>query len=412
VPAMSEPARLEPPDAAEAEPAEAEPAEAEPAGAEPAGAASAETHSAGAGIDPPAIDPPAIDPPAIDPTAIAPTAIDPAGNATDPAGTDRTDAAGITAGAAPPVVAEVVRSGFVECRHRGSVVALAADGTVAFAVGDVTGPCYPRSANKPMQATAMLRAGLDLDGELLALATASHSGERFHVDGVRRILQDVGLTEAALRCPSSWPIDTDALHARVAAGAKPDRVTMNCSGKHAGMLAACVSAGWPVETYLDPAHPLQVLIRETVEDLAGEKVPHTGVDGCGAPLFALSLTGLARAFRTMVLAPPDSPEGRVVAAVRAYPRWTSGTTRDESALIAGVPGLFAKTGAEGCYAVALPDGRAVTLKIDDGSQRARPVVMAAALRRLGVSGSVIDDQAAPEVYGGGAAVGEIRSVGI
>ncbi|MEQ4206215.1 asparaginase [Actinopolymorpha sp. B9G3] len=333
---------------------------------------------------------------------------------TGPADTGPVDTgpAGTGAGGASPVVAEVVRSGFVECRHRGSVVALAADGSVEFAVGDVTGPCYPRSANKPMQATAMLRAGLDLDGELLALATASHSGEAFHADGVRRILRGVGLTEAALRCPPSWPIDTEALHARIAGGERPDRATMNCSGKHAGMLAACVSAGWPVETYLDPAHPLQVMIRETVEDLAAEKVAHTGVDGCGAPLFALSLTGLARAFRTMVLAPPDTPEGRVVAAVRAHPRWTSGTARDESALIAAVPGIFAKSGAEGCYAAALDDGRAVTLKIDDGSQRARPVVMAAALRRLGVSGSVIDEQLTAEVRGGGMAVGEIRSVGI
>jgi L-asparaginase II len=311
-----------------------------------------------------------------------------------------------------PVVAEVVRSGFVECRHRGSVVALAADGSVAFAVGDVTAPFYPRSANKPMQATAMLRAGLDLDGELLALATASHSGEAFHADGVRRILRGAGLTEDALKCPPSWPIDVDALHATVVAGGRPDRVTMNCSGKHAGMLAACMSARWPVETYLDPTHPLQVMSRETIEELAAEKVAHTGVDGCGAPLFALSLTGLARAFRAMALAPRETPEGRIVAAVRAHPTWTSGTARDESALIAGTPGLFAKGGAEGCYAAALDDGRAVALKIDDGNQRARPVVMAAALRTLGVSSPVLDEQLAAAVRGGEAVVGEIRSVGI
>ncbi len=311
-----------------------------------------------------------------------------------------------------PVIAEVVRSGFVECRHRGSVVLLNADGSVAFALGDVTAPFYPRSANKPMQAAGMVRSGLGLDGELLALTSASHSGEEFHLEGVRRILAGAGLDESALMCPRSWPIDERAKRALIQAGERPSRIAMNCSGKHSGMLATCVSAGWPVETYLDPAHPLQVRIRETVEELAGEKVAHTGVDGCGAPLFALSLTGLARSFRAMALAPEGSPEARVVTAIRTNPTWTSGSTRDEAMLIGSVPGLFCKSGAEACYAAALPDGRTAALKIDDGGQRARPVVMAAALRRLGVTSSVIETQLTTDIRGGGTVVGEIRSVGI
>jgi L-asparaginase II len=187
---------------------------------------------------------------------------------------------------------------------------------------------------------------------------------------------------------------------------------MNCSGKHAGMVATCVRAGWPVETYLDPTHPLQVVIRQTIEELAGEKVAHTGVDGCGAPLFALSLTGLARAFRAMALAPAGSAEARVVTAIRTHPTWTSGTTRDEAELIGSVPGLFCKSGAEACFASALADGRAVALKIDDGGQRARPVVMAATLRRLGVTSPVLEQLLTPDVRGGGGIVGEIHSVGI
>lgn len=322
------------------------------------------------------------------------------------------DAAGASVPAEPPVLAEVLRSGLVEARHRGSVLALDADGSVAFALGDVTTPIYPRSANKPMQAVGMLRAGLDLDGELLALVSASHSGESFHVEGVRRILASVGLDECALRCPPSWPLDEAAAREVVRAGGSPARVTMNCSGKHAGMLAACVRAGWPTETYLDPAHSLQVLIRRTVEELAGEKVVHTGVDGCGAPLFSLSLTGLARAFRAMALAPDGSPEARVAAAIRAHPTWTSGTTRDEAALITSVPGLFGKSGAEAAYAVALADGRAVALKIEDGGQRVRPVVMAAALRCLGVSGGAVDEQVTVPVRGGGSVVGEIRATNV
>lgn len=311
-----------------------------------------------------------------------------------------------------PVLAEVVRSGFVECRHRGSVVVLDPDGATSFALGDAVSPIFPRSSNKPMQATAMLRNGLDLDGELLALATASHSGEEFHVEGARRILAGAGLDESALRCPPELPGDEDARRVRIQAGIGPEPVTMNCSGKHSAMLATCVAAGWPTETYLDPQHPLQVAIKDTVEELAAEKVAHTGVDGCGAPLFALSLTGLARAFQAMVLAPAGSPEARIVAAVQAHPAFTSGTKRDEAVLIGATPGLFGKGGAEGCYAVALEDGRAVALKIEDGAQRARPVVMSALLRRLGVTNPVVEAQARAVLYGGGVPVGEIRAVGI
>lgn len=325
---------------------------------------------------------------------------------------------------AAPVIAEVVRSGFVECRHRGSVVVLAADGSIAGAAGEVAEPIFPRSANKPLQATAMVRAGLDVPARLLALATASHSGEPFHVDGVRQLLAAAGLDESALRCPPSWPIDEGAMAERIRAGQGRQAVTMNCSGKHAGMLGACVAAGWPTATYLDPDHPLQQLTRRTVEEIAGESVAHVGIDGCGAPLFSLSLSGLARAFRAMVLAEPESPERRVSDAIRTYPERASGTRRDEAALIRAVPGLVAKSGAEGCYAAALADGRAVALKIEDGGQRARPVVMAAVLRRLGVDADVpgldadvpgvdadvLGEQSTAEVFGGGRPVGEIRAV--
>jgi L-asparaginase II len=176
------------------------------------------------------------------------------------------------------------------------------------------------------------------------------------------------------------------------------------------MLATCVGAGWPVETYTAPDHPLQVALHDTVSDLAGEKIPEIGVDGCGAPLFALTLTGLARAFARIATAAPGTPEGRVAAAIRANPTWLGGTRRDVSALVAGVPGLIAKDGAEAVYAAALPDGRAVAFKLDDGGQRARPPVMVAALRRLGVDVSALTDQANPPLLGGGRPVGEIRAV--
>src|SRR5579859_8014596 len=244
-----------------------------------------------------------------------------------------------------PVVAEVVRSGFAESRHRGAVTAVAADGQTVISAGRTDVPFLPRSANKPLQAAAMLRCGLSLDGELLALAAASHSGEDFHVDGVRKSLSGAGLSEDDLRCPASWPLDAATTQRLVARGEGMSRIRMNCSGKHAAMLVTCAANGWPTASYLDPGHPLQQAIRDTIAELAGQWPAATAVDGCGAPLFALTLAGLARAFRSLVLAGSGTPERRVADAMRAHPEWTSGTARDERLLMTAVPGLLVKAGA-------------------------------------------------------------------
>jgi L-asparaginase II len=308
------------------------------------------------------------------------------------------------------VLAEVVRSGMVEGRHRGCVVALAADGSVAFAAGDVARPMYPRSSNKPMQAAAMLRAGLSLDGELLALAAASHAGEPFHLAGVQRILDGAGLDPSALRTPPALPVDAEEMHALLRRGGGPERIIANCSGKHAAMLATCMLRGWPLASYLDPDHPLQDAIRQEIEALAGETVTACGVDGCGAPVLAISLIGLARSFRAHVLAPEGTPERRVADAMRAFPRYVGGTRRSETVLMQGVPGLLAKPGAEAVYAVAVPDGRAVALKIADGNHRACGPVLVAALRGLGIDAPVLDLLAEVPVLGGGRPVGSIQAV--
>ncbi len=314
-----------------------------------------------------------------------------------------------------PVLAEVIRSGFLESRHRGVAVGLRADGSTALSAGAVDEPFFPRSSNKPLQAAGMLRCGLDLSGELLALAAASHSGEDFHVAGVRRILAGAGLAEGALQCPPGLAMDEDAQRAMILAGAEPDRIHFNCSGKHAAMLATCVAAGWPTETYRDPEHPLQVAIAARVSELAGEPVAAIGVDGCGAPLLAISATGLARAFRALVLAEPGTPERRVADAMRAYPAWTSGTHRPERQLMEAVPGLLIKAGAEGVDAFALADGRAAAIKIEDGSQRARTPITVAMLRELGadrVPGAdlaTLAELATAPVTGGGRLVGEVRA---
>lgn len=311
---------------------------------------------------------------------------------------------------APPVLAEVVRSGFVEGRHRGSLVLLDADGAVELALGEVTAPVFPRSSNKPMQAAGVLRAGLDLSGERLALAAASHSGETFHRDLVRKMLTEYGLSEEQLGCPPDLPLDAEERDTYLVAGGVPERVTMNCSGKHTAMLAACALRGWPLETYLDPDHPLQRLIHRGVEEAAGERVAAVGTDGCGAPLMAVSLTGLARAYRSFVLAEPGTPERRVADAMRAHPEYVAGTRRADTWLMRDVPGALSKMGAEAVQAVALPDGRALAFKVDDGAVRALGPVLARALRLMGVDAPVVERIGRAPLTGAGAVVGEIRAV--
>ncbi len=312
------------------------------------------------------------------------------------------------------MVAEIVRSGFVEGHHHGAVVALAADGSVDWSVGDVSSPMLPRSSNKPLQALGMVRMGLDLEPELLALACASHSGEEFHIAGVRRILQQAGLDESALQTPPDFPLDDVARDAVVRAGGSKQPVLMNCSGKHAAMLLTCVVNGWDTATYRDPDHPVQRGIRETFEELTGEPVEVVAVDGCGAPLLSTSLTGLARGFRSLAVA-ESGPERRVADAIRTHPAYVSGSTRDEKTLLTAIPGAIGKAGAEACYAVALRDGRSFALKADDGAPRVRPVLMAAALRRSkvdtepGVDTDAVRTTGRLELLGGGVPVGEIRA---
>jgi L-asparaginase II len=313
-----------------------------------------------------------------------------------------------------PVLAEVIRSGFTESWHRGSLVVIDSDGTELLALGSTADPMFPRSSNKPMQAAAMLHCGLDLDGELLALASASHSGEEFHLEGVREILRRAGLSESDLQCPPGLPLDETARADFLRAGGKPDRMHMNCSGKHAAMLATCVARGWPTVSYRDPAHPLQEKIKILIAQLAAEPVAHLGVDGCGAPIVPVSLAGLARAFSAVVRAEPGTAERRVADAMRGFPAWMSGTTRYEATFMEAVPGLLMKPGADGVCAFAFRDGLAGAVKIDDGGQRALPPLLATLLSRLlgdrPGDREVLSRMSVVPVTGGGQPVGEIRPV--
>ena len=307
------------------------------------------------------------------------------------------------------LLAEVVRSGFVESTHHGSVVALRPDGSTALAIGELERPVLPRSANKPLQAVGLLEAGWDPDDEeQVALATASHSGEPGHLAVVRRVL--AGIDERALGNPPLLPLDEAAAHAVLASGGSASRLTMMCSGKHAAMLATCRARGWPLDGYLEADHPVQLACRSAIERIAGEKVQRVAVDGCGAPQHAVSLGGLARAYQA--LATGEGAARRTAQAMRAGPWFVAGTGRDATVLMEGLPGLVAKDGTEGVFAAALPDGSAVALKIDDGAVRARVPVLVAALRALGVTAPVLDRLATAPVLGGGRVVGEIRVAGV
>jgi L-asparaginase II len=297
-------------------------------------------------------------------------------------------------------VAIADRSGFDESVHHGAIVALGSDGTVAGAVGDPDLLIYPRSSNKPLQTDAMLRLGLQLQPEELALACASHDGTDRHVTVARRILAGVGLGDEALANTPDLPQDRGVAERVLMEGGGRAAIYMNCSGKHAAMLATCRTNDWDVAGYLDVSHPLQLAITARIADLAGG-VEHIGVDGCGAPAHVVTLTGLARAFRTLAM---DRSE--VWAAMTAHPELVGGEHRDVTRLMWLVPALMAKDGAEGVFAAALPDGRAVAVKIADGGSRAAGVVMAAALAGIGVD---VDPVNLGElIRGHGRPVGRIR----
>jgi L-asparaginase II len=307
-----------------------------------------------------------------------------------------------------PVLVEVIRSGFVESVHRGALVITAPDGSVRFSAGDVERPVYPRSSNKPLQAVGMLRAGLVIGDEDLALGCGSHNGEPGHVEGALSMLARAGLTEDALACPPAFPLHEPSMLAVAAQGKR--RAAMNCSGKHAAMLTTCAQLGWHTAEYVAATHPLQKIVQSTIADLTSELIETIGVDGCGAPLFAFSLTGLARSFGRLVTA-IGGPERRVADAVRAHPWMVAGTGREDTVLMKNVEGLLSKGGAEGVHAFALPDGTALALKIDDGAARARLPLLLATLRHLGIDPGIEAEQLAKAaVLGGGKPVGELRVV--
>lgn len=313
------------------------------------------------------------------------------------------------------------RSGHDESVHFGAVVLLDRSGDIQLALGDPRVEIYPRSSLKPLQAWAMVESGLVLPDDLLALVCASHDGRAMHLDGVRRILESAGLDEATLANTPDLPLAVDEAERVLSGGGSRSSLQQNCSGKHAGMLATCRTAGWPVDNYLDMSHPLQRAITTGIAHLIEKDVPHIGIDGCGAPSHVLQLVDLARAFRTIASGAAGGSGTRIHRAMTSYPDMVGGpehttthhttTHHTTTQLMRGVDGLMLKDGAEGVFAGALPDGRALALKVADGANRARPPIMRAVLLGLGVDISNVDPRSfEAQVLGHGQRVGGVRCV--
>ena len=294
---------------------------------------------------------------------------------------------------------EVIRSGMVESVHAGHLLIEDSDGNELLSLGDVTSPIYPRSAIKAIQASAMVRSGLRLSPKQLALVCASHAGSNEHLEVARSILIGAGLDESALQNTPDKPLGSAE---RIAWGEKvATSLSANCSGKHAGMLATCVANNWDLKSYREPSHPLQQKIIEEFERLSQVKIEKISIDGCGAPLFALSIKAISRAVRNLIRS-QDPVHQEVISACIENPTMVSGNGRLPTLLMESGK-LFAKDGAEGVMEIATRSGGTITWKMSDGSQRGANELAMASL-------AILDEKVdlpREKVLGGGQVVGEV-----
>jgi L-asparaginase II len=309
-------------------------------------------------------------------------------------------------------LAIVSRGGVDESIHFGALVALNSHGEIAFSVGDPQVTIFPRSATKPFQALAMVRAGLSLPAEQLALVCASHSGQDIHQDTARSILASVSLDESALLNTPGFCVHVQSAHESIRSGRGKTALQMDCSGKHAGMLATCVINGWSTNDYLNTDHPLQIAITETIAEVTGALPVAISTDGCGAPAHVIELHRLARAMRALAVGEAGLEGRAVFAAMEQFPHMIAGDDRHTTVIASAIPGLAAKDGAESIYVAAMDDGRSVALKLSDGSGRGTATVLLAALQRLGVDVSAVPNSVNEVVLGHGKPVGGVRAVNI
>ena len=298
------------------------------------------------------------------------------------------------------ILAKVTRGDLIESLHLGHLIVLNPDGSTYLSKGSPELPIYPRSAIKSLQAAAMLKAGLKVEENELAIICASHSGSQSHIDLVTKMLTLRGISTSQLKNAVDKPLGEKE---KISWGDKaPSQLAQNCSGKHAGMLITCQQNVWDMNTYLDLDHPLQIAIKNEIEELSGEKVSAVSVDGCGAPLFAISLIGLARAISNLVKSEDDLYQ-QIVSACTKYPELVAGDGRLTTRMMQAVPGLFMKEGAEGIQVCALPDGRVIAIKVIDGSWRPVAPIIMEVFKRWGIS---MPDESV-KIYGGSSVIGEV-----
>lgn len=303
---------------------------------------------------------------------------------------------------APQPLAEILRNEMVESAHYGHLVIFDATHNRVFSLGDPAAPIFPRSSIKPIQARAMVKLGLDIEPRLLALVVASHSGSVAHISGVRELLAKFSLDESHLQCALDLPLGE--VERKLWGENPPERIAMNCSGKHAGMLATCVINGWDTSNYREMNHPLQIAIKREIEESSNSKSVNDTYDGCGAPLFAVALQALANAIRSIVESDDDASRA-IVAAMSTHPEMVAGNGRLSTQWMRAVPGLIMKEGAEGVHIAGQRGKGVIAFKVIDGSMRAHEVITRSALARIGITAQV----PAASVFGGPLPKVEIRA---
>ena len=305
---------------------------------------------------------------------------------------------------AEPLV-EVKRGSITESRHRGHVVAVEPDGNIIASLGAPHNVTFLRSSAKPFQALPLLLTGaaerFGFNDREVALACASHNGEPIHTEIVASMLKKIGLGPEALKCGVHEPYSAEAAAELRARGEEPNVLHNNCSGKHAGMLAVALHLGASIDNYDSPKSPVQKAIADVLSKFTDVTVTDmaVGIDGCGAPIFGITVKAMALAYARLVSLPANFDNKtraaceRVVSVMTAYPELIGGTSErlDTEVMRAARGRVVSKVGADGVYTAGIkpckewPNGLGFALKIEDGDdKRARPPVVIEALRQLGV----------------------------
>jgi len=305
---------------------------------------------------------------------------------------------------AEPLV-EVTRGGLTESRHRGHVVACEPDGRVVAQLGARVTVTFLRSSAKPHQAIPLITSGaadrFNFDEREIALACASHSGEAIHTEVAASMLKKIGLGPEASKCGTHDPFSPDATRELREKGEAPSVLHNNCSGKHAGMLALALHLGAAVEDYDQPGSPVQLAIAKVVSEFSEVSIEDisVGVDGCGVPVFGITVKAMALMYARLVSPPAEFDKAtgdacaRIVSAMSKYPELIGGTKdRLDTEIMRATKGrVISKVGAEGVYTCGIlpcddwPSGFGLALKIEDGDDhRARPTVVIESLRQMGI----------------------------